>query len=68
MRPLVRVAVIREQEQADGELRDDQGLCKSECVGHEAAGIPSPPVRDQRDQGREHANRDHQECEQVMHR
>jgi hypothetical protein len=62
------MTVIREQQQADGELRHDQGLRKSERVGDEAAGIPSPPVRDQRDQGREHANRDHQECEQVMHR
>jgi hypothetical protein len=62
------MTMIREQQKADGELRDDQGLCKSECVGHEATGVPSLPVCDQRNQGREHANRDHQECEQVMHR
>jgi hypothetical protein len=68
MRPFVRVAMVGQEQQPDGDLRHDQRLGQREGVRYQRASAPSPAICHERENGGEQADSYHEECQRVMHR
>jgi hypothetical protein len=69
MHPIVRVAMVGQQQQPDGDLRHDQRLGQREAVRYQgASAAASPAIRHERRHRGEQADGYHQECQRVMHR
>jgi hypothetical protein len=65
---LSRVPAVGEEEQAEGDLRDDQCLREGEGVCHGWSGGVATATGQQCEQRRHDAYGDDQECKQSMHR